>query len=69
MPEQSSNRYYVGRQVLIEDEEWMITACSFIFDRATLRRVADLKNPQVGYYGESKELAFNKIPLGSIENQ
>lgn len=68
MPEQSSNRYFVGRRVLIEDEEWMITACSFIFDRATLRRVADLQNPEVGYHGESKELAFNKIPLGSIEN-
>ena len=68
MPEQSSNRYYVGRRVLIEGEEWMITACSFIFDRATLRRVVDIQNPQVGYHGESKTLALTQIPFGSIEN-
>jgi hypothetical protein len=65
MPEQSSNRYYVGRRILIEDEEWMITACDFIFDKATLRRVADIHNPQVGYQGESRTLAFSKIPLGN----
>jgi hypothetical protein len=64
MPEQSSNCYYVGRRVLIEDEEWMITACNFIFDTGTLRRVVDIHNPQVGYQGESRTLAFSKIPLG-----
>lgn len=65
MPEQSPNLYYVGRRVLIEGEEWMITACSFIFDHATLRRVLDIQNPQVGYQGESKTLAFSKISLGN----
>ena len=65
MSEQSSNRYFVGRRVLIEDEEWMITACNFIFDTGTLRRVVDIHNPQVGYQGESRTLAFNKIPLGN----
>ena len=33
MPEQSSNHFFVGRRVLIEDEEWMITAYSFIYDK------------------------------------
>ena len=68
MPEQSSNRFYVGRRVELNGEEWMITACSFIFDHATLRRVADIQNPQVGYHGESKDLALSKIPLGNSEN-
>ena len=68
MPEQSSNRYYVGRRVLIEGEEWMITACDFIFDRVLLRKVADIQNPNVGYHGTSKDLALSKIPLGNSEN-
>ena len=68
MPEQSSNRFYVGRRVLIEDEEWMITACDFIFDRVLLRKVADIQKPEVGYHGTLKDLALSKIPLGNSEN-
>lgn len=69
MVEHPSNHFYVGRRVLLDSEEWMITACSFIFDTAILRRVANIQNPQVGYHGESRTLAFDQIPLGSIESQ
>jgi hypothetical protein len=67
MAEPPSNHFYVGRRILLDNEEWMITACSFIFDTAILRRVADIQNPQVGYHGKSRTLDFDKIPLGSIE--
>jgi hypothetical protein len=46
----------------------MITACNFIRDIASLRRVADLQNPEVGYHGMLKKLAFNKIPLSRSED-
>lgn len=69
MPEQSPNLYYVGRRVLIEGEEWMITACDFIFDRVLLRKVADIQNPEVGYHGTLKELVLSKIPLGNSEDK
>lgn len=65
MAEHPSNHFYVGRRILLDNEEWMVTACNFIRDTASLRRVADLQNPNVGYHGTLKELAFNKIPLGS----
>ena len=68
MPEHPSNQYYVGRRVQLDNEEWMITACNFIRDTASLRRVADLQNPDVGYHGTLKKLAFSKVPLGSSEN-
>ncbi len=67
MPEHPSNHYYVGRRVQLDGEEWIITACNFIRDTASLRRVADLQNPDVGYHGILKELAFSKVPLGSVE--
>lgn len=67
MLEHPSIHYYVGRRVQLDGEEWMITACNFICDIASLRRVADLQNPEVGYHGTLKELAFSKVPLGSVE--
>jgi hypothetical protein len=45
----------------------MITACNFIRDIATLRRVGDIQNPDVGYHGTLKELALKRFPPSSVE--
>ncbi|HEY9736968.1 MAG TPA: hypothetical protein V6D06_11815 [Trichocoleus sp.] len=37
-------RFYVGRKVELEDSEWMITACDYIFQKAHLRQVAALQH-------------------------
>jgi len=63
MPDHPSHRYYVGLLVTLDGDEWMITACDFIRDRAILRRKSELSDPAIGYHGEKRELPLNKIPM------
>lgn len=65
MSEHPSSRYYVGLLVTLDSEEWMITACDYIRDRAILRRKSELSDPTVGYHGEKRDLPLNEIPLST----
>lgn len=63
MSDHPSQSYYVGLRVTLDGEEWMITACDFIHDRAILRRQSDLSAPAIGCHGEKRELPLKDIPL------